>query len=125
MFSEREKSLIEILRYFEYLKEYGYKEHGFLYFINAYPSVFFKNHHLNQTVRIIGSDFGSTEKKYSIIIERRRIFSFKVINVSDYYAHFGDAMIQGKDYSLKTEAEFMKRNFIPVLQGERWIDQFI
>jgi hypothetical protein len=122
-FNEREKSLIEILRNFGFIKEYGYKEYKFLYYVNAYPSVYFKNYQLNQILSIIGSDFGSNGNEYSIIIERRSIFSYKVIDVSDYYGTFGTTMIKGKNYSLKSQAEFVQMNLIPILKGKIWVDE--
>ena len=122
-FNEREKSLIEILRYFGFVTEYGYKEYGFSFFINAYPSVHFKNNQLNQVLSIIGSDFGSTENDYSIIIEKRKVLSYKVIDISDYYRTFGGTMIKGMNYSLKSQAEFLQKNLVPVLKGEIWVDE--
>ena len=68
--SEQERQLLEILRRFEFVKEYGYKEHSFLYYVKAFPSVHFKNNQLSQTLRVIGSDYGSTGNEYSIIIEK-------------------------------------------------------
>lgn len=121
--SEQEKSLLEILRNFGFLTQYGYVECEFSFFIRAFPTVRFKNHQLNQVVSVIGADCGCGGSNYSVVIERRRLFSYKLFDISDYYGKFGVAMIKGKNYSLNTMAEFMKNNFIPVLKGERWINQ--
>src|SRR5574344_911502 len=107
--NNQEKRLIEILRSFEFLKEYGYKEHSFSFYIKAFPSVYFKNNQFNQTIEIIGSDFGSTENNYSIIIEKRSLFSYKVIDISDYYNTFGSSMLKGRNYTLKSQVDFIQQ----------------
>lgn len=123
--NEREKYLLEILRFFEFVKEYRYREYKFLYYINAYPSVHFKNYQLNQVLSIIGSDYGSTENGYSIIIEKLSFFSYKVLSISDYYETFGSGMIKGRNYTLKSQAEFVQQHLMPVIKGEMWIDELI
>lgn len=121
----QERSLIEILRSFEFVKEYGYKAHYFSYYIKAFPSVHFKNNQLNQTIRIVGSDYGSTENNYIIIIEKRSIFSYKVFDISDYYNTFGSSMLKSKNYSLKSQVAFIQQYLMPVIKGEMWIDELI
>jgi hypothetical protein len=123
--NEREKALIEILRNFEFVKDYGYREYNFLYFARVHPSMSFKNNKLNQILHIIGSDYGSTGNDYSIIIEKRSVFSYKSIDPSDYYKNFKCSLIKGKKYSLKSQVDFIKQHLMPVIKGEMWIDELI
>lgn len=120
--NEQEKSLIEILRYFGFITQYGYVENEFSYFIRAFPSVRFKNKKSNQVLNIIGSDFGCSGSNYSIVIESRRLFSYKAFDISDYYGIFGSSMIKGRNYTLKSQSEFVQKHLIPVLEGKMWVD---
>ena len=101
------------------------KEYDFSFFIKAYPSVHFRNDQLKQIIRVIGSDFGSTGDNFSIIIEKKSLFSLKAIDISDYYGTFGDAMMKGKNYSLRSQAEFIQQHLMPVVRGEMWIDELM
>jgi len=123
--NEREKALIEIFRNFEFVKDYGYREYNFLYFVRAHPSMSFRNKKLNQILHIIGSDYGSTGNDYSIIIEKRSVFSNKRINISDYYKYFNCSLTKGRNYSLKSQVDFIKQHLMPVIKGEVWIDELI
>lgn len=120
---ESEQCLIDILRNFEFLRRYSYKEYELSYFVRAYPSISFKNSKTNQIISIIGSDLGSTDIQYNISIERRKLFSSKVFAVEDCYSIFGSSMMKGKIYSLKSQAEFMQQHLLPIIKGEMWLDE--
>jgi hypothetical protein len=48
-----------------------------------------------------------------------------VINIQDYYKHFDSSLINGKQYPLEVQANFIKEHLMPVIKGEVWIDELI
>ncbi len=123
--NDKEKEMIEILRSFAFLINYGYKENTFKFFMRSNPSVFFVNRKLHQTVKIIGSDYGSLTPDYSIIIERKKLFSYKVFSIDNYFEYFNCSLIKERNYSLQAYAQFIKEWLMPVIKGEMWIDELV
>lgn len=121
---ESEQCLVDILRNFEFLRRYGYREYELSYFVRAYPTIRFKNSKIKQIISIIGSDLGGTDVPYNISIERRKLFSSKAFAIEDCYNLFGSSMMKGKNYSLKSQAEFMQQYLLPIIKGEVWLDQW-
>lgn len=122
--NDDERNLIEIIRSFSFLRQYGYRENELSIGHREYPTVIFVNAISKRKVRILGS-----ECSWSIIIERARPFSLitesYAIDISNYYSTFGSSMIKGKNYTLKSQAEFIQQYLIPVIKGEMWIDEMI
>lgn len=121
----QERGLIEILRAFNFLFDNYY--HGKEFFLGGRgnPSIVFYNWHIKQTISVVGDE----SQSWSIIIQRRSFFTFKkksvVFDISDYYNTFDGSMIKGKNYTLKSQAEFIQKNLMPVIKGEMWVDELI
>lgn len=122
--SYSEELLIDILRNFEFLRNYGYHPVEIAYWTRAYPSVYFENYSLKQRLSVIGSDL-DTNSKYTICIEKRRVFSYKVLTVNKIYSLFENERIKDENYTLKLQAEFIQQHLIPIIKGDMWIDELI
>ena len=122
--NHQEAGLIEIIRTFNFLRQEGYYEKEITIAGRDLPSVVYHNHIRNRIIRIIGN-----EKNWSIIIERKRLIAFSktsyVFDISDYFKNFNCSLIKGKNYSLKSLADFMKQHLMPVIRGDVWINELI
>ena len=122
--NDDERNLIEIIRSFNFLRKYGYHERELSIGHREYPTIIYVNSILKRKVKILGS-----ESSWSIIIERDRFFSLKsesyAIDISNYYNTFGCSMIKGKNYTLKSQAEFVQQHLMPIIKGEIWINELI
>ena len=120
----QEAGLIEIIRTFMFLRQEGYYEKEITIGGRELPSVIYHNHLINRTIHILGN-----EKHWSILIERKRLFAFNkasyVFDISDYFKYFNCSFMKGKNYSLKSLADFMKQHLMPVIRGEVWINELI
>jgi hypothetical protein len=123
--SNKEKAIIEILRVFKFLKEFDYHEKELTMGGRESPSIVFHNWNANRLIRVIGDESSS----WSIVIQRKKIFTVKMkdsfFDISDYYSYFNCAMIKGRNYTLDAQAEFIKNHIMPVIKGEKWIDELI
>ena len=123
--NSNEKALIEIVRTFSFLKTLGFHEKELLMGSRENPSVVYHNWIANRLVRLIGNESST----WSIIIQRKKAISFNnesiLFEISDYYSFFNCSLIKGRNYTLKTQAEFIKQYLMPVLKGEIWIDELI
>jgi len=122
--NDDERSVIEIIRSFNFLRKYGYREKELSIDHREYPTIIYVNAILKRKVIILGR-----ESSWSIIIERNRPFALKTksyaIDISDYYNTFGSSMLKGKNYTLKSQAEFIQQHLMPLIKGEIWIDELI
>jgi len=48
-----------------------------------------------------------------------------IIDLRNYYEYFDSNLINGKQYSLEIQANFIKEHLMPVIEGEVWIDKLI
>lgn len=121
----QEKDLISIIRNFDFLRvNYGYSLNEICYGGREKPSLVYKNYVNNIRVHIIGG-----ESSYSVQIQRRKIIAFKtknwVFDISDYYKYFDCGLIKGRNYTLKTQTDFIQKHLMLVIKGEMWIDDLI
>jgi len=72
---------------------------------------------------------GDESQSWTIVIQRRRLFDFKkadsFFDISDYYNDFGSGMVKAKNYTLKSQVDFIQQYLMPVMKGEVWIDELI
>ncbi|MDD2192472.1 MAG: hypothetical protein PHO12_08025 [Bacteroidales bacterium] len=120
-----ERELISIIRNFDFLRiHYGYSLNEISYGSRENPSLVYMNYVNKMRVHIIGRESG-----YSVQIQRRKIIAFKredwVFDISDYYKYFDCGLIKGRNYTLKTQADFIQKHLMPVIKGEMWIDDLI
>jgi hypothetical protein len=119
-----ERNLIEIIRSFNFLREYGYCEKELSIGHREYPTIIYVNPRSKMKVSILG-----TENSWSIIVERWRPVSLRrgsfAFDVSDFFNVFNSSMIKGRKYSLKAQAEFIQHHLMPVIKGEMWIHELI
>lgn len=123
--NNKEKAIIEIVRAFNFLDMLDYHVKELIMGGRENPSIVYHNRMANRLIRIIGNECFM----WSIIVQRTKIVSFKkesfVFDISDYYSSFNCAMIKGRNYTLKTQAEFIQQYLMPVIKGEIWIDELI
>ena len=121
----QESGLIEILRAFKFLLKENYHIKGISIGGRSNPSIIYCNTIKNRFVKIIGDE----SQSWSIVLQRRKLFDFNkadsFFEISDYYTTFGSAMLKGKNYTLKSQAEFVQEHLMPVIKGETWIDKLI
>ena len=120
----REEALIEILRSFNFLSKEGYEAKEFSLEGRGLPSVVYYNYLTGRKIHVIGD-----ENPWSIVIERKKLFAFRkdssAFEISDYFKYFNCSLMKGRNYSLKSLADFMKQHLMPVIRGEVWIDELI
>jgi hypothetical protein len=120
-----EKGLIEILRAFRFLHQESYHEKEISIAGRSNPSVIYYSSKVNRIVKILGDE----SQSWTIVIQRRKIFDFKrddsFFDISDYYKTFGGSMLKGRNYTLKSQVDFIKQHLMPVIKGEIWIDKLI
>src|SRR3954467_1747143 len=93
--TEKEKSLIEILRLFSFLHELGYAEYELTYAGRSNPSLTYRNYRGNRVVHIIGDE----TEMWKIVVTRKKFLSAKksvVFDTADYFKLFNSGMIKGK-----------------------------
>jgi len=121
----QEAGLIEILRAFKFLRQKRYQEKGLSMGGRSNPSVVYYNLAANRIVKIIGDE----SQSWTILIHRKKLFDFKrddsFFDISDYYNILGSTMLKGKNYTLKSQADFIQQHLMPVIKGEKWIDQLL
>ena len=83
-----------------------------------YEVAIFRKHFWTDFVRTF--EVGSANATY---LKLRR--DKGVINIQDYYKHFDSSLINGKQYPLEVQANFIKEHLMPVIKGEVWIDELI
>ena len=120
----KERALIEILRSFSFLANISYYGKEFSIGGRSNPSVVFYNTKINRIVKVLGDE----SQSFSIVIQRKKLFDFKKLipfDISDYYKTFGGSMVKGKNYTLKSQVDFIQQYLMPVIKGEMWIDELI
>jgi len=121
----KERALIEILRSFSFLTNISYYGKEFSVSGRSNPSVVFYNTQINRIVKVLGDE----SQSFSVVIQRKKLFDFKksdsFFDISDYYKAFGGSMVKGKNYTLKSQADFIQQHLLPVIKGELWIDELI
>jgi hypothetical protein len=118
-----ETGLIEILRAFSFLRQENYNEVKVSLGGRGNPSVVYHNRIKDIAVKIIGDE----SQSWAVVIQRKKMFAFgkdaAAFDISDYYKLFGSGMIQGRDYTLKSQADFIQKHLMAVIRGEKWIDE--
>lgn len=118
----KERELLKILRCFEFLKTENYCPNQISYCGRDYPSLIYLNNINKIRLHIIAVD-----SYYTIQIQRYKPFALKkesyVFDIRDYYSSFGSTMLKGKNYSLKSQADFIQQYLMPVLRGEKWVNE--
>ncbi len=121
----QERGLIDILRTFIFLRQENYHEKEITIGGRGNPSIVYYNYVNNRILRIIGDE----KQSWSIIIERKKIFSLSkksyVFDISDYYKYFDCSLIKGRNYSLKSQADFIRQHLMPIVRGKIWIDELV
>lgn len=120
-----EASLVEILREFKFLTKFGYSVSILSFYSHSLPSLEYHNYSLRLKIQIIGADLGTILPDYSIVFIKHTVISTKAFSVEDYFAHFGNNMNKGGNYTLRTLSDFIQKQFLPIIQGEIWIDELI
>jgi len=116
-----EIQLIEIIRHFSFLTQYGYREDEFFFFGRSYPTLWFKNDTIQQRIGVVGNDFGC-EKDYSVIFIRKGNLFNREKNFSvDKYIDYSSVNLLNKS-TIETFANYINHNMIPIVKGELWID---
>jgi hypothetical protein len=121
----QESGLIEILRAFVFLRQEGYHEKEITIGGRSNPSIIYHSYIKNRTLHVIGDE----SQSWTIIIQRKKTFSLHkysyVFDISNYYEHFNCGLIKGRNYSLKSQADFIQQHLMPVIRGHKWIDEII
>jgi len=80
---------------------------------------------VNRIVKVLGDE----SQSWTIVIQRRKLFDFKkadsFFDISDYYNTFGGSMVKDKNYTLKSQVDFIQQHLMPVIKGKVWIDELI
>ncbi len=123
--NDKESSLIEIIRTFHFLHSVSYHEKEITIEGRGNPSMVYHNWIANRTIYIIGDESSS----WSIVVQRKKLFCFRkssiIFDISDYFDYFDLPKNKQLNCSLKTQAEFIQKNLMPVIRGEMWIDELI
>ena len=121
----QERGLIEIIRAFKFLRQESYHEKEISIGGRSNPSIIYYSSKANRAIKILGSE----SQSWVIVIQRRKFFDFKktdsFFDISDYYSTFGSSMMKGKNYTLKSQVDFIQQHLMPVIKGECWIDKLI
>ncbi len=121
----QEFGLIEIIRNFKFLRQENYNEREITIGGRSNPSIIYSNLRANRIVKVLGDE----SQSWTIVIQRRKLFDFKkddsFFDISDYYKTFGGSMVKGKNYTLKSQVDFIQQYLMPVIKGEMWIDELI
>jgi hypothetical protein len=121
----QENGLIEILRAFVFLRQESYHGKEITIGGRSNPSIVYQSYIKNRILHVIGNE----SQSWSIIIQRKKTFSLHknshVFDISDYYKYFNCSLIKGRNYSLKSQADFIKQHLMPIIRGEMWIDELI
>ena len=120
-----ERALIEIIRAFKFLRLENYDEKELSIGRRSNPSIIYCNLRANRIVKVLGDE----SQSWVIVIQRKKLIDLKkddsFFDISDYYKTFGGSMLKGKNYTLKSQAEFIQKYLMPVIKGEMWIDELI
>lgn len=120
-----ERALIEIIRAFKFLRQENYDEKELCIGRRSNPSIIYYNYKVNRIVKVLGDETQS----WAIVIQRKKLFDLNkddsFFDISDYYNTFGTSMMKGRNYTLKTQADFIQKYLMPVIKGEIWIDELI
>lgn len=120
-----EIALIEIIRAFNFLCKEHYSEKEISIGRRSNPSIIYNNLRANRIVKVLGDE----SESWTIVIQRRRFFDFKkadsFFDISDYYDIFGSGMVKGRNYTLKSQVDFIQQHLMPIIKGEIWIDKLI
>jgi len=132
-----EEALIRMIRNLSFLKDINYHEKEMSLGGRDCPTITFHNKEANRIVYVIGNEIineirdeiGKQEPSWEIVIQRKRKLYIRresiVFNISNYYSTFESTMKSKRYYPLETQVEFIKNHLIPVLKGEKWIDELI
>jgi len=120
-----EKAVIEIIRAFKFLRQENYDVKELNIGRRSNPSIIYSNLRANRIVKVLGDE----SQSWTIVIQRRKLFDFKrddsFFDISDYYKTFGGSMAKDKNYTLKSQVDFIQQHLMPVIKGEVWIDELI
>lgn len=121
----QEKGLIEILRAFKFLRQESYYEKEISVGGRSNPSIVYYSLRVNRIVKVLGDE----SQSWTIVIQRKKLFDLNkadsFFDISDYYSTFGGSMMKGKNYTLKSQVDFIQQHLMPVIKGEVWIDELI
>jgi len=121
----QEKGLIEILRAFKFLRQENYHEKEISIGGRSNPSIIYTNWSKNRIFKVLGDE----SQSWTIVIQRKKLFGFKqsdfLFDISDYYTVFGSGMVKGRNYTLKSQVDFIQQHLMPIIKGEIWIDKLI
>ncbi|HEY9123903.1 MAG TPA: hypothetical protein VIO15_06155 [Bacteroidales bacterium] len=120
-----ERALIEIIRAFKFLRQESYHEKEISIGGRSNPSIIYYSSKVNRIVKILGDE----SQSWTIVIQRRKLFDLNkadsFFDISNYYSTFGGSMVKGKNYTLKSQVDFIQQHLMPVIKGEVWIDELI
>jgi hypothetical protein len=121
----QERALIEILRAFEFLHNESYHAKEISFGSRSNPSVIYYNYIKNMKLHVIGDE----SQSWSVTVQREKNNLLRketnVFNISDIYKYFNNGLIKGRNYSLKTQTDFIRKYLMPVIRGEIWIDELV
>lgn len=60
----------------------------------------------------------------NVYFERKKIFNFSRFELRNYYDQLGAKYLE-KNNIVKTVALFIRQNLMPIIRGEKWIDDMI
>jgi hypothetical protein len=124
-----EKEFIQIISAFDFLFKEGY--HGENFSIGGRePSITLQNWDRNRSIRIFWSEGGFLD----VTITRKKIFAFNknatFFSIRDFYKYFNSEYLLykpplGSFNQLKHNADFIQKHLMPVIRGEKWIDEIV
>ena len=111
--------IIEVVRNFDFLKEYGYHISD-IYDYRGELGVIYKSRKVRRIIDIGWWEFFHFEIERTFIFTRR----ISIYDLYEYY-HEGNlrVLINHNNYVnlIKRNADFVKKNLIPLISGKRWI----
>lgn len=122
--SEGEHFVLEVLRNFSFLHDFGYKNDGALIYFHE-RGVDYVNWHIYRQISI---QWWSYEDYLCIYFYDTRGF-WKRISIHDLYSYYKaghrNNTVHSGNYAdiVKENADFMKRKLMPIVKGEKWIKE--
>lgn len=124
-FNNSEISFIKVVKAFDFLRSEGYRGSSFCIYGKEVPSVEFINDKANRFIKVFWSEI---EGKYEVIFEKKNFNIFNSSNDSfeltkcfkKYNIHYTTF---GENNTLNFYSEFIRQKLMPIVRGEKWIDQ--
>jgi len=127
--TNNESSFIKILRSFDFLRSEGYKGNGFTIYSREAPNVEFVNLSLNQKITVFWSEENG---KYDVVFSRKKstFFGVKTVefSIQDFVSNKENAknileLPLGETNILNSISSFVQTHLMPVVRGEKWVDE--